>query len=215
MLLRSKAKAEGFCWEECGEDDLVKKCQNKTLEILNHPSSSLILDWIAKADLESAKAMMETWDNGSEKGERFAGEFAFHFIELIPKVDERREELFNSLSDDRIRQVYLATYHDLSMPPGVHLVDASRYLSCDEFNALLAKEVQHRPPGWPGPPPQPRSQWKLVLGSCDMIFITFNLHRATRKGPELLGLGPALCGPGTRGSQDGVCLRCFFTILLW
>ena len=76
---------------------------------------------------------METWDNGSEKGERFAGEFAFHFIELIPKVDERREELFNSLSDDRIRQVYLATYHDLSMPPGVHLVDASRYLSCDEF----------------------------------------------------------------------------------
>ena len=47
--------------------------------------------------------------------------------------------------------MYLATYqHDLSLPHGVHMVDASRYLSYDAFNALLAKghQIVHLAVSW-------------------------------------------------------------------
>eukprot|EP00435_Cladocopium_sp_Y103_P009100 s3291_g2.t1 len=93
MLLRAKAKAFA---EKIVQDDLAKKCQAKANETLAHPASNLVCDTINKSNLEVLEAMKETWDNGSVNGDRFAGEFAPHFLGLIGEVNEKIDQLVDA-----------------------------------------------------------------------------------------------------------------------
>eukprot|EP00434_Breviolum_minutum_P032104 symbB.v1.2.028392.t1/scaffold3007.1/size65499/2 len=66
--------------------------------VMNHEGSDLIANTIGTADHRAVQSMLTTWNDGSEVGDRFAREFAKHFLPILSDLEKLHEELSTARS---------------------------------------------------------------------------------------------------------------------
>ena len=74
-------------------NDLAEKCRQKALEVMNHSGNSLVATAIECSNIETVRSMLQSWNEGSEIGERFSRQFSCHFLPLIAEADKCLDEL--------------------------------------------------------------------------------------------------------------------------
>lgn len=60
---------------------------------MNHEGNDRIAKTIGTADHRAVQSMLTTWNDGSEAGDRFAREFAKHFLPILSDLEKLQEEL--------------------------------------------------------------------------------------------------------------------------
>lgn len=91
-LMVIKAKCSSIVNENL-IDQQARQSQAKAIEIINHPSTDLVIQAISTADATTINEMKTTWDEGSVSGERFASEFAPHFIPQLATLNTMLNDL--------------------------------------------------------------------------------------------------------------------------